>query len=242
MENLLARKLEHFCLLEEADRHALDGLIGNRKFIPSHTSLLIEGEAPTRLYLILNGLASRSKTLPAGERQIFGFLLPGDLCGLYTFIGREADHDVITFTDCVVAEIEFQAMLDITERHFRIARALWRVSLTVEVMLREWIVNLALRRAEKRLAHLFCELLVRLERVGLVKAGSFELPLTQRDLGDVLALTAVHINRSLRELREAGLVTVKKQTVLIHDVERLKKFAGFSPNYLHLLDGKQAEI
>jgi CRP-like cAMP-binding protein len=73
-----------------------------------------------------------------------------------------------------------------------------------------------------------------LDRVGLVEGGTYELPLTQKDLGDTLALTAIHVNRSLRELREADLVTMRGGKVFVHDIERLKRFAGFDPAYLYI--------
>jgi CRP-like cAMP-binding protein len=126
------------------------------------------------------------------------------------------------------------------EQHPNITKALWWQSLATEAVLREWIVNLALRKSEERLAHLLCELMVRLERVGLVEGTTYELPLTQQDLGDTLALTSIHVNRSLRELREADLVTVKGGKVFVHNVERLKRFAGFDSAYLHL-DGDRPQ-
>jgi CRP-like cAMP-binding protein len=90
------------------------------------------------------------------------------------------------------------------------------------------------RPADKRLAHLLCELLVRLQAVGLATDNSFVLPLTQRQLADTLAMTGVHLNRIVRQLRLEGLITLKGHTITIPDVERLKSFADFNPNYLHL--------
>jgi hypothetical protein len=99
---------------------------------------------------------------------------------------------------------------------------------------REWLVNMSRRPADKRLAHLLCELLVRLQAVGLATDNSFVLPLTQRQLADTLAMTGVHLNRIVRQLRLERMITLKGHTITIPDVERLKSFADFSPNYLHL--------
>jgi CRP-like cAMP-binding protein len=111
------------------------------------------------------------------------------------------------------------------------------VTLVDEATLREWIVNLGQRQAGEAVAHLLCELLVRLEAVGLVQGGDYDLPLTQVELGDTLGLSNVHVNRVLKQLRTKGLVTVSERAVHIPDVNRLKDFAGFDPNYLHQRPG-----
>jgi DNA-binding transcriptional regulator LsrR (DeoR family) len=84
------------------------------------------------------------------------------------------------------------------------------------------------------MAHILCELLVRLQTVGLATENSYEFPITQEELGDTLGLSTVHVNRVLQRLRGDGLITLSEKRLTIHDVERLKAFAGFDPNYLHL--------
>jgi CRP-like cAMP-binding protein len=96
--------------------------------------------------------------------------------------------------------------------------------------------RLSARPAEQRVAHLLCELLVRLRVVGLVDGGQYELPLTQKELGDTTGLSNVHVNRVLRRLRGEGLITFKDKHLVILDVERLNAFSGFTPNYLHLAE------
>jgi DNA-binding transcriptional regulator LsrR (DeoR family) len=76
--------------------------------------------------------------------------------------------------------------------------------------------------------------LVRLQAVGLATNNSFVLPLTQRQIADTLAITGVHLNRVLRQIRLTGMITLRGHTVTIPDVERLNSFADFNPNYLHL--------
>jgi CRP-like cAMP-binding protein len=105
-----------------------------------------------------------------------------------------------------------------------------------EATLREWLVNIGARPAEHRVAHLLCELLLRLETVGLTNGDTYELPITQTELADTVSLTNVHVNRVLQRLRRDGLITLKSKHLVILDVARLKAFSGFNPNYLHLSD------
>ena len=68
------------------------------------------------------------------------------------------------------------------------------------------MVNIGRREAINRMAHFFCEILVRLRAVGLTDDHSCELPITQAEMGDPMGLSTVHVNRTLMELRAAGLI------------------------------------
>jgi CRP-like cAMP-binding protein len=103
-----------------------------------------------------------------------------------------------------------------------------------EGILREWLVSLGRRSADQRIAHLFCELLIRLQTVGLADNNSFEMPLIQEELADTLGLSNVHVNRMMQELREKRLISTSGKRLTITNVERLQEFAQFNPNYLHL--------
>jgi CRP-like cAMP-binding protein len=99
---------------------------------------------------------------------------------------------------------------------------------------REWINGIGRREARQRIAHLLCELFVRMRAVGLTKGNSCQFPLTQSVLGDALGLSTVHINRSLMELRGLGLIILEKHGLTIPNLEKLEEYASFDPLYLHM--------
>ena len=235
--NVLTRKLEGWGELHASDKKVLDQVVSDSFTVDADQDLIRDGHQPTNVHLILEGLACRYKLLRNGRRQIFAYLVPGDFCDLHTPILKTMDHSVATISHCVVVEIPSQTVLDLIENHPRIARALEWVTLVDIATLREWIVNVGQREAKEFLAHLLCELLVRLEAVGLVRGGKYDLPLTQAELGDTLGLSNVHVNRVLKHLRMKGLVTVSERSVHIPDVAKLKDYAGFNPNYLHQQSG-----
>jgi CRP-like cAMP-binding protein len=144
------------------------------------------------------------------------------------------DHAIATLSPCKVAKIPMRTVVDLTDNHPALTKAFWWCSLVDEATLREWLVNVGQRSAEQRIAHLFCELHVRLAAVGLTSGGSFELPITQSELADTVGMSSVHVSRSLKMLRDAGLVTFRSSAVQIADVDALKRHASFTPNYLHL--------
>ena len=123
---------------------------------------------------------------------------------------------------------------DLTNHYPRISRALWWCTLVDEAILREWLVNMGQRRAEQQAAHVLCELLVRLQAVGRATDTAYAFPLTQTEFGEALSLSVVHVNRSLQHLRKKELIVLKDGMLTIPNVLRLKEFAGFNPNYLHL--------
>lgn len=184
--------------------------------------------------LILEGFACRYKMLPDGTRQIVAYLVLGDFCDLHVFILKVMDHTIATLSRCTVVKISRAPILELMERP-AIARAFWWPALVDEATLREWLVNVGARTAEQRIAHLRCELLL-LQTVGLTNGDTYELPITQAELADTVGLTSVHVNRVLQRLRRDGLITLKGKNLVIPDLERLKAFSGFNPNYLHLAD------
>jgi CRP-like cAMP-binding protein len=231
----LVRKLEQFTILSTADKQALDelGSIRRRRLSP-RDDIIREGDKPKAVSLILEGWACRYKTLEDGRRQIVGFLIPGDLCDLRMFILKEMDHSMGALTLVSLAEIPSDTLLALTDSSPRISRALWWNSLVEEATAREWTTNLGQRGAVERLAHLFCELFVRLRGVGLANDTSFELPLTQEQLSQATGMTTVHVNRSLRDMRQSGLIVQHGKRLTIPDLVALEAAGLFNPNYLHL--------
>ena len=124
-------------------------------------------------------------------------------------------------------------LMALSARYSRIGGALWWLTMVENSTLTEWGLSLARRSAEQHFAHFLCELLVRLSRVGRAEGNSYPLPLTQEQIADVLGLTPVHVNRTLKRLRDSGLVEMNQERLTILDWNAFKQQAGFDPKYLH---------
>ncbi len=234
MLNPLIQKLQHGADLTDEDRQVLEKVITEPRIVDPRQDMIHEGDRPENVHLILEGFACRYKLLPSGERQIMAYFVPGDLCDLHVSILGEMDHSIATLSRCKVVYIPRRAIEEITENYGRINRALWWATLVDEATLREWLVNMGRRPAGKQLAHLLCELLVRLQAVGLATENSYDFPVTQAELADTLGISTVHVNRMLQQLRKDGLLTLQGNRLTITDVDGLKGLADFNPNYLHL--------
>lgn len=241
MSNPLIMKLEYGARLTDNDRAVLQDLTRKTRRVPRRSDISTEGERPENVHLVMEGFACRYKTLADGRRQIMAFLVPGDFCDLHVAILGEMDHSIGTGWGCTIVDLPRSAIEDLTAHHPRITRALWWATLVDEGTLRAWLVNMGQRDADRQMAHLVCELLVRLRMVGLVSDGRFAFPITQDDLADTLGISGVHVNRVLQDLRSQRLLEWKSRRLYIPNVERLMAFAEFNPKYLHLKRRKTDE-
>jgi len=232
--NALTRRLEEFTQLTDADRAELTRFGGQSVCtIPPRRDLISEGTAPAFLYLVLDGWGSRYRTLENGRTQIVDFVVPGDLCDLNLFILDRMDHSIGAITRLRVAEIGRDDFHRVVTNFPNITTALWWQELVSKSIHREWIVNVAQRSARQRLAHLFCEMFLRLESVGLTEGFTCDFPPTQNDLASATGLTAVHVNRTLQDLRADGLVILERKRLTIPDMSALQDAGLFNPAYLH---------
>lgn len=232
--NPLVRKLEGFVPLSDADKTLLERISAPSRVVPSQTNLVREGEAPKGVFLILEGMACRHKVRANGARQIMAYLVPGDLCDLDVALLDTMDHAITTLSACKVVCISPKVIAEVMEHHPQLARALRISTLVDEATLREWLVNVGCRSALERVAHLFCELQVRMQAVSLADGDSYDMPVTQAGLADTTGMSIVHLNRTLQELRREGLIELQQRRMTILDLPRLKALAEFKPNYLHL--------
>lgn len=231
--NPVIAKLDGLAPLGAADRALLRAVTAERRLVAPASDLIRQGEPTDAAFVVLDGFACRYKLRKTGMRQITAYLVPGDICGLGAAALAWSDHAVGTLAPCRVARIGPEMIGPLLERP-SIAAAL-RLSRLVEAAIaREWLVSIGRRSAPERLAHLFCELLVRLQAVGLVGADGYAMPVTQIDLADTTGLTSVHVNRSLQDMRKEGLIELRKRRLRILDLPRLRTLAEFDPAYLHL--------
>lgn len=231
--NPLVRKLEPVFPMSEDDRAAVMDACTDVRSFREHEHVTREGDRPSHVRLVLEGWAARYTLVPSGARQFTAFLIPGDFCDLHATILKEMDHSIIALTPATLAYITHEKADALRRERPELARALWWSTLVDEAISREWIVNIGRRDAHDRIAHLMCEMHMRMRNVGLADDGQFDLPLTQEELADALGLTPVHTNRMLQSLRAEGLIEFKAQSLAILDIPRLRNAAGFNASYLH---------
>ena len=213
---------------------AVEALSADVKTIEMGGDILCQGDKPTTVTLLLDGLACRYKLSEEGDRQIVGVMVPGDLCDLHAFILNEMDHSVGALTDVSVTQVSRDKLLHVFDNEARITRALWWSTLVDEGTLREWVVNIATRTAYERLGHLLSEICMRLETVGLANATECVIKIRQQDLGDAVGVGRSHASLSMMQLSSEGIVELSRGSVKVLDVQRARAAGNFNQHYLHL--------
>lgn len=216
------------------EEQAIRGAISEYRDYPADRVFIRAGQELHESTLLLDGLMCRQKDLRDGHRQITELHVAGDFADLHSFTLKRLDHDLMTLTPCRVALVPHENLRAITEQYPHLTRVYWFSTNLDAAIHREWEVSLGRRSAVARLAHLFCELYVRLEIVGLTEGNEYPLSVTQVELAECLGVTSVHINRTMQQLRSDGLVEFRSGRVTLLNHQALKEIAEFDPTYLYL--------
>lgn len=233
MSNAFAERLCGHGPLNDDDIALLTAACHNVRELSAGHHLIREGDRPDPVFVMLEGWAFRYKILPDGGRQIMAFMLPGDFCDIHIAVLEEMDHSVVTLTKARVAFLPRAQMEALVEARPAVTRAFWWSQLVDQGVLRAWIVSMGRRTSTERVAHLMCELYIRMRNIGLATHDQCEMPLTQTVLADAVGLTPVHVNRVLRKLRLAKIMDLRSGSLTILDPAKLARIAGFDDNYLH---------
>lgn len=232
--SVLVRKLSALHSVSQDEQAALLAQVGDVRRYAKGDDIVADGSAPPHCTVMLDGLACRYKTLPDGGRQILQFQLPGDLTDLYSYVMKRMDHAVGALTTCEVAHIPHASIEQLSAAYPNLGYALWRDSLVDAAIVNMAVINNGRRNALERIAHLLCEQMHRLIAVELIGPGApVSLRITQTDLGDATGLSLVHVNKTLRKLKDLGLLSITSGSLNITSPEGLKALAGFDPVYLH---------
>jgi CRP-like cAMP-binding protein len=193
-----------------------------------------EGQRIDFSTILLSGIAARRKDMRDGRRQYTELHVAGDFTDLHSFTLKHLDHDIVALSNCTFAVIPHAHLQEMTERYPHLTRVYWFGTNLDACIHREWELSLGTRSAIERMSHLFCEMYLRLEVVELVRAGTYDLPVSQLELAEMLGITPVHANRTLQEMRKQGLVEFAGGVVTIKDFDALKRTAEFDAAYLYL--------
>ena len=228
------KQLRRRSAISAAEEAAVRGLVSETRRIPADEIVVRGGEYLESAVVLIDGWLARSKDLPGGERQVTELHIAGDFADLHGFTLKRLDHDVVTLSECVIGIVPHERLRDVTDRFPALASA-YSISNNVDAAItRELALSLGQRSAIGRMAHLFCELYLRLDAVGRTQSNGYAFPLTQRELSECLGLTVVHANRTLQELRRRGLVELENRHLTILNRRGLEGIAEFDASYLYL--------
>jgi CRP-like cAMP-binding protein len=231
------RKVLRRSILSDDEQAAILALPIRLEQVAAQRDFVRLGENVSHSCLIVAGLAGRFGQGREGNRQITALHIPGDMADLHSAVTPEATSALQALTPTTIGKIPHSAIRRTAAAYPAVAEALWRECVIDGAVLSEWVVNIGRRNASMRLAHLLCETAFRYRMGDVVEHFPFAFPATQQHLADMLGLTPVHVNRTLRVLDTSGLVRSKRGVVEILSWQRICEFAEFDPVYLQL-DGR----
>lgn len=221
--------------LQANSLRAMSGLIeesGSVKRLKRHDHIVRRGERPDCLLLLQEGWAARYSQMPDGRRHISQFYLPGDLCDLGWLVSAEAGQSVSALTPIKAisidrSKVEKRLGSDAGFAHCVAVDSLQRLEAQAA-----WMVTLGRRSASDRLAQLFCELYLRIERTGRTANRECAFPLSQQHLADFTGMSAVHVCRTLRMMKDVKLVDLQRRKLSIPDFSHLASSCAYNGAYL----------
>lgn len=219
--------------LTKDEQSVIEQAVGWSKSFDGHKDLVCEGGKTDNLLLVTSGWAYRYTCVPDGGRPLTALLVPGDTANLDALLFERVAYNVRTLTDVTIVALPRRQALALVENHSGIARTFTGLAMIENAIASKWMLSLGRRSALARIAHLICEIAIRL---GIEHGNdvTFPFPMRQEQIGDLLGLTNIHVNRTLRQLRSAGLIKICDRVLTIPDVAALRYAAGFDPAYLHM--------
>ena len=221
------RKLNAFAALSGEEAARLADVQSKPFRVQRGKELFHEGQIGQMLFIVEGGWGSSYKDLPDGRRQIIDFAIPGDCVGLRNVLLKASDHAFSALTEATFSTIDAARLMQLFDDFPGIRAGLLWSAARDEAMAVERLVGVGRKTATGRIAHFFMELAERLNLVGLATANEFKCPLNQYVLADALGLSAIHVNRVLRALREQGFLSIRSGTVIIHNPQSLGEVADY---------------
>lgn len=180
------------------------------------------------LFTLLDGIMMRYRTMEDGRRQIVNFMFPGDLIGLQGTFGEPASHSVEALLDARLCVFDSGHYYDLIVAQPSLGYDITWLAAKEERALEEHLVALGRRSAKERVAYLAVWLLERAR--GTCMAGDqnrLAVTITQAQIADMLGLSLVHTNRTIKSLERAGLVRWRQGTIEVADIAAAAEFAHF---------------
>ena len=227
-------RLQRRSSLSDDESNALLAMRGRTTIARANVDIVSPDQHANHVSLIIDGLVGRFGQVIDGRRQITALHIAGDMCDLHSLVAPATEWPLQALTPTAIMQVSHAQLLAVARTYPNIAEAFWRDCSVDAAILSQWVVNVGRRDARSRMAHLFCEMAVRFEDAGDGCRTHFTLPMSQTQLGDALGMTSVHVNRTLKALREGGLVMMSHHEVRVPCWRALANVADFDPHYLQI--------
>jgi CRP-like cAMP-binding protein len=229
-----AERLEKHIALTEAERRALARLEENLRKVKRGAMIQRANEPVTELFVLREGRVMSFVILPDGSRQILRVFFPGDFIGSASTVYKRAPESLVALSDAVLCPFDKHGLRTLLDEHPRVAALMFVISQTERVALTDRLASLGRTSAKARVAAFLLDIVSRLRVMDDNIGDSFDLKLTQEEIGDAVGLTSVHVNRMIRQMEAEGLISRHNGTITLHDERKLEEIGHFTNRYRDL--------
>lgn len=232
LTEILLKKVSGFFDVTDEVRSALADICTELVEFDAGTVVVPQGGAYGDILLLERGWVIRSRNMESGARQIVNVALPGDFVAMNALLFAISDFELSCKTDIAAYRLPADLLGNALSRDPMLSAALFWVNAHEESLLAERIVSLGRRSARQRTAHVLCELMARLEIIGVTDPEKFIIPMSQEEFADILGISIVHMNKTLRAFEREGILSFRNALLLVLDRTKLEEAAGFEGGYL----------
>ncbi len=232
LTEILLKKISGFFDVTDEVKSTFAEICTDLQEFDAGTVIVSQGGDYGDIFLLERGWVVRSRSLENGARQIVNLALPGDFVAMNALLFATSDFELSCKTDIAAFRLPADRLGNALMRDSMLSAALFWVNAHEESLLAERIVSLGRRSARQRTAHVLCELMARLEIIGITDPEKFVIPMSQEDFADILGISVVHMNKTLRAFERDGVISFRNALLLVLNRTRLEQAAGFESGYL----------
>lgn len=229
--SLFAQRLTQHSSLNEDESAAIRALSGQITRHRNRSDPVRVGKQD-HVCLVIDGLIGRVELTRSGKRHISALFIVGDICDLASFPLEKSSIALHALSAATIMRIPHSALREMTDAFPRLTEALWRESAVSVSVLARWVAIISQGTALTRVAHLLCEMGVRMRCAGIGDGEIFPFSGTQAQIGEATGLTSVHVNRTFQALRETGAIELSRGSARVIDWALLKEIGDFDESYL----------
>lgn len=232
LTDVLLKKISGFFHVNDEIKATFAEICDDLREFKAGTVIVPQGGDYSDVYLLDRGWVLRSRNMENGSRQIVNVVLPGDFVAMNALLFARSDFELSCKTDVAAYRLPSDKLGRALMSNSMLAAALFWVNAHEESLLAERIVSLGRRSARERTAHVLCEMISRLEITGVPNIEQLVIPLSQEEFSDIIGISIVHMNKTLRRLERDGILSFRNNLLMVLDKAKLEEVAGFDGGYV----------
>lgn len=228
------RRLALFQGVKESDLSWTKKYRAHQFTVQAHKEIYHESKISKYMFTLYHGWVAMYKTLASGKRQILRIALPGDMLGFHPDLAAPMTHSAYCLTESVLCAFPCKDMPELLRRNLSVTKRLTELNARDMDICQSRLLTIGQQTAIERIAFFSAELFFRIKAI-YNQQENFEIqfPLSQEEIGDATGLTKIHVNRTLKALREMGIMQISGKSMKIFDIDALSKLGNFDANSVY---------